>query len=403
MSHKNAFDNNDLQKQRMQESLLELLAIPSPCGFTDEVVHYLSERLSKMKVEYELTRRGTIRAKIAGKKSGLARAIVTHVDTIGAVIRFIKDDGRMLVAPIGFWSSRFAEGARANVFTEKHAYRATLLPAVEWGVSRDQGVENLPIGWDYLELRLDEAVYSREDAIKLGINIGDFIALDSQAEALDNGYIVARNLDNKAGTAAVLETIRSLKENQTEILHDTYFLFTISETTGSGSGSALLPEVSELLTIDFASLRSDENTPFKRVTLATGDASGPYDYHLTAHLHMLAQNNQIPHQKKHLKAFHSDAASALTAGHDVRTAVIAYAGDASHSIERTHLESLMNVSTLLTAYITSRPTFEKDASITTVDDFSHQITPDNKPRPVKRVPDFEKIFEHQRYDNTDKS
>lgn len=368
-----------IEAKRIKAVLLELLAIPSPCGFTDEIVHYISRCLKEMGVEHDLTRRGTVRACLPGRLSTPARAIVTHVDTHGAMVRYLRDDGRILVAPIGYWSSRFAEGVKVNVFTDTAVLRGVLLPTVEWGVSRDHGVEAVPLGWDHIELRLEEPVYSAEDARALGVEPGNFIALDSDPEVLENGYIVSRNLDNKAGTAAVLEVLRHMTEEGIQPYHDTYVLFTITETTGSGIGSAVMPEVSELLTVDFASLKSNEKSPFKRVTLASGDASGPYDYHLTAHLHQIATAAKIPFQQRHLKAFHSDAAAALIAGHDVRTAVVAYAGDASHSIERTHVESLMNLSRFLEIYCVSEPTFARDDAVTTVDDFSHQIDYEHLP------------------------
>lgn len=364
---------------RIMRTLLELLAIPSPCGLTDEIVRHISGILTELKVEHQLTRRGTIRARLPGLEPGPARAIVTHVDTIGAMVRFIRDDGRLAVSPIGHWSSRFAEGVRVTVFGSERAHRGCLLPCVEWGVSRDQGVEAVAQDWDHIELRLEEPVFSREDILELGIEVGDFIALDSNPEALDTGYIVARNLDNKAGTAAVLDLIRHMTEEGLQPRHDTFVLFTITETIGAGMGGAVLPEVSELLTVDFASGKSTEKSPFRRVTLASGDASGPYDFHLTAHLHKLAERASVPIEQKYLKAFHSDAAAALVAGHDVRTAVIAYAGDASHSVERTHVLSLTNVARLLEAYVTSEPTFAGDAPVTTVEKFSRQFDADRLP------------------------
>jgi len=372
---------------RISETLLDLLAIPSPCGFTDEIVHYVGNALLELGVDYQLTRRGTIRARLAGRQSGPARAIVTHLDTIGAMVRQIRNDGRVMLAPIGNWSSRFAEGARVTVFAENRSFRGCILPTLEWGVSHDAGVEAVPQDWDHVELRLEEAVFNEEDVIALGIEIGNFVALESAPEALDNGYIVGRNLDNKAGTAAVLETIRHLVESDAPLTNDTYVLFTIDETTGSGIGGAVLPEVSELVTVDFESVRATEKSPFKRVTLARGDASGPYDYHLTEHLHDLAVRDGIPFQQKYLSAFHSDAAAALAAGHDVRTAVVAYAGDASHSVERTHLESLTNVCRILEAYATSRPTFEQDEPTISVREFPRQITAENMPRVPRRAPD----------------
>ena len=380
-----------IDSDRIKSTLLDLLAIPSPCGLTDEIVHYVSRTLKRIGVDHELTRRGTIRALLPGKEPAPARAIVTHVDTTGAMVRLIGDDGRLRVAPIGHWSSRFAEGARVTVFSERGAYRGCLLPTVEWGVSRDAGVDSVPQDWDHIELRLEEAVFSAEDVRSLGIEVGDFVALESHPEALDNGYIVGRNLDNKAGTAAVIEWLHHLVEEGIQVSHDTHVLFTITETTGAGMGGAVLPEVSELLTVDFASVKTSEKTPFKRVTLASGDASGPYDFHLTAHLRAIAEREDIPLQQKYLRAFHSDAAAALIAGHDVRTAVIAYAGDASHSIERTHLDSLINVVRLLQAFVTSEPTFARDDELTTVDEFSHQIDSEKLPH-AEKVPEMADVI-----------
>lgn len=389
-----------IDRTKIRAYLLDLLAIPSPCGFTDEIVRYLCDVLTELDIDYELTRRGTIRAKLPGKSSETARAIVTHVDSIGAMVRNLRDDGRVSVAPIGYWSSRFAEGARVTVFGEQQSFRGTLLPSIEWGVSRDKGVADVAMNWDNIELRIDEPVYSAQDLKDAGIGIGDFIALDSTPEVMDNGYIVGRMLDNKAGIAAVLETLATLKTSEEAVEHDTYIIFTVAETIGTGAGSALPRDVSELVTVDFAALRSTEKSPFKQVTLAAGDASGPYDYHLNAHLRQLAEQHDIPFVKRMLKAFHSDAAAVLAAGHDVRTAVLAYAGDASHSLERTHMDSLVNISNLLARYITSAPTFEQDASLTTVDKFSRQITEQNQPQPLPPTPDFAEVVKRDKRKKT---
>ena len=257
-----------IDREKLKTTLLDLLAIPSPSGFTDEIVGYIGGRLEQMGVEFDITRRGTVRALLPGGDGASdepAQAVICHVDTIGAMVRQFKPSGRLLLAPVGYWSSRFAEGTRVTLFTEKKAFRGTLLPCVKWGVSRDAGVD----------LRLDEPVTSPRQVQELGIDIGDFIALDTNAEVLSNGFVVGRNLDNKAGAAAVLQTIESVTEQQRTPARDTYFLFTVTETVGSGAGSAILPEVSELVTVDFASEPWAEQHPFEHLTIASGDAAGP--------------------------------------------------------------------------------------------------------------------------------
>ncbi|MEJ2668899.1 MAG: osmoprotectant NAGGN system M42 family peptidase [Gammaproteobacteria bacterium] len=381
---------------RCQQILLELLAIPCPCGFTDEVVHYIANHLKHVGVKYDITRRGTIRAKLPGGSDASqrqARAIVAHTDTIGAMVSRIKPSGRLALVPIGYWSSRFAEGVRVNVFSEKGAFRGTVLPVLDWGVTRDSGVDGVPVAWENVELRIDELVSSSDDVRELGIDVGDPVVLDGSPEFLSNGFIVGRHLDNKAGVALVLELLYQLKEAGETPFEDTFVLFTITETVGAGTGSAVLPEVSELVTVDFASVRPECSVMHQHITIASADAGGPFDYHLTAHLKALAEAEKLPHHKIVLPAFHNDAASTIAAGHDVRTALLAYTGDASHSLERVHMDALANMTHLLRVYVRSAPTFTSDTELTTAEAFSHQISRVNLPPSPTPVPDMADVIQ----------
>jgi putative aminopeptidase FrvX len=102
----------------LKARLSELLNTPSPTGYTDEAVWLLCRELERLGLTYELTRRGAIRARLPGRDAKPARAVVAHVDTLGAQVKAVKDNGRLELVPIGHWSSRFAEGARATVFSE---------------------------------------------------------------------------------------------------------------------------------------------------------------------------------------------------------------------------------------------------------------------------------------------
>jgi putative aminopeptidase FrvX len=110
------------------ELLLDLLRIPSPSGYTDHIVHHVVDLLTPLGCRVEVTRRGAIRACFEGRRSTPARALVSHLDTTGAIVCDLKDNGRLALAPIGTWSSRFAEGARVTVFSEAGPARATVLP-----------------------------------------------------------------------------------------------------------------------------------------------------------------------------------------------------------------------------------------------------------------------------------
>lgn len=377
----------EIDQDYLRETLRQLLAIPSPCGFTDKVVHFVGRCLSELGVPYELTRRGTIRATLNGRENSPDRAVVSHLDTIGAMVRRIKPDGRILLAPIGRWSSRFAEGARVTLFAETGPQRGTILPDVHWGCSGDTGVQEPLSSWDTVFLRLEASAFSQQQVRALGVEVGDYVALDTQPEFLDNGFLIARHLDNKAGTAALLAAIKWICDRKVELPLSCHPLFTITETVGTGSGGALFPEVSELVTVDFASIHHFTDTAVRGVTLALQDASGPFDYHLTHHLLRLCQQHQIPAQTAILEAHHSDSSSAIVAGHDVRTAVITCGGHASHSVERVHLDSLCNLAWLLASYLQSGPVFSRDQQVMApLDGFSHQLEAGQIPSQDNQLP-----------------
>ena len=189
--------------------LRELLSIPSPTGYTDTIARYVTAELERLGLSVELTRRGAIRAVRKGSKVRPARAIITHLDTLGAQVKQLKDNGRLELVPIGHWSARFAEGARASVFSEHGTYRGTILPLKASGHTFNEEIDTLPIGWDHVELRVDAKARRGADLKRLGIDVGDIVAIDPMPEFIENGFIVSRHLDNKAGVAVALAAIEA--------------------------------------------------------------------------------------------------------------------------------------------------------------------------------------------------
>jgi len=83
-----------IDEKWMCETLLHLLATPSPTGRTDGIMQYLGETLTELRIPFELTRRGALLATLRGRRAQPARAVVVHADTIGMSVRRIKPDGR---------------------------------------------------------------------------------------------------------------------------------------------------------------------------------------------------------------------------------------------------------------------------------------------------------------------
>jgi peptidase M42 family hydrolase len=362
-------------------TLQALLEIPSPTGYTDEIVHWTGEELERLGVPFEITRRGAIRATLDGQQKTPDRAIVVHLDTLGAMVKNLKDNGRCELVPIGSWSSRFAEGARCTLYTDEGSRRGTILPLKASGHTYNEEVDTAPIAWANVELRIDEMVTNKADLEAIGLHVGDYVAIDPCPEITPSGFLVSRHLDDKAGTAALLAATKAVREAERlgapgfSLPVDVHLLFTITEEVGSGASAALHGDVAELVSIDNATPAPGQNSRETGVTVAMMDASGPFDYHLTQKLLRLCREHEIEHQRDVFKHYRTDAAAAVEAGNDLRTALICFGADASHGYERTHISSLRALAELLGVYMQSQPTFMRDKKVMApLEGFPHQPT-----------------------------
>lgn len=383
----------------LKTTLLELLAIPSPAGLTDAIVYYTGKQLDTMGIRYELTRRGTIRAHVLRtlperRKASPARAIVAHLDTLGAMVSEIKPTGRLAIRPVGTWSSRWAEGGRVTIFTDDGRHRGSVLPLLASGHLYNEAVDTQPVSWDQVEVRVDEQIFSAKDAASCGIQVGDFIAFDPNPELVENGFIVSRYLDNKAGVAALLAALKAVSDAKVAISMSCHPIFTLTEEVGSGAQAGIDKDVSEVIGVDIGPIRAGQDVSEQGVTIPLMDSAGPHDYHLTRHLLSLCKAHGIPSHRDVFRFYHSDAGAAVAAGHDVRTALVCFGTDASHGYERTHIATLVHVAQLLALYMQSDPAIPEDREpiVDSVENFSQQLEADQMMSPETPTPDPDKLF-----------
>ena len=149
-----------IDMEYLHQVLADLLDIPSPTGRTDHVQQYVGERLQALGLPFYVTRRGSINASLEAPRGGADRAVVVHTDTIGCMVKALKDNGRLEIRPIGTHSARFSEGAEVRIFTDdlEQFITGTVLPLKASGHRYDQGVDTQGVGWEHVEVRVDEDV-----------------------------------------------------------------------------------------------------------------------------------------------------------------------------------------------------------------------------------------------------
>ncbi|MGI8704458.1 MAG: osmoprotectant NAGGN system M42 family peptidase [Sphingomicrobium sp.] len=345
----------------LQDVLERLLGVPSPAGYTDEIVRCVCSEIEQLGIPYSVTRRGAILACYSGAQTDGARAIVSHLDTLGATVKRIKDNGRLELVPIGTWSARSAETTRCTLFTDSGFFRGTILPLKASGHTYGDEIDTQGVGWSHVELRIDGDAHDRDSVHALGVNVGDTVAIDAGTEMLDNGYIISRHLDDKAGCAAMLAAMKAMVDSNVEVPVDIHFIFTITEEVGSGASAVLLENVVAMVSIDNGATAPGQNSAETGVTIGMADQVGPFDYHLTRKLLRLCEEEKIPHQRDVFRYYRSDSASALGGGADVRTALITFGIDASHSYERIHIDALKSIAQLVCAYAASPVKIRRDS------------------------------------------
>lgn len=359
--------------------LLELLRTPSPSGRTDAVMQLVGDVLTDLGLDFSLTRRGSLLAELPGRSAGIDRALVVHADTIGCMVRALKDNGRLEVVQVGTFSARFAEGARVKILGDAPGvtYTGTILPLKASGHAFGDEVDTQGIGWEHVEVRVDEEVHDRAGLEALGIRVGDFVALDASPEITPSGFVVSRHLDGKAGVAAALAAARAVVSGPVVLPHRASLLVTIAEEIGQGASHGLDADVAEMISVDNAVCAPGQHSIEDGVTIPMADMTGPFDYHLTRRLCRLCDDHGIPYARDIFRWYRSDVAAALEAGAGTRAALVAFGLDGSHGWERTHVRSIEAVADLLTVWLQTPLTFARwDASPTgALEDFPSSRQP----------------------------
>ena len=191
--------------------LKELLATPSPTGFTHRIMKRLEGEAERIGFPMERIAKGGGFISIEGTDRNAPGLIVSaHVDTLGAMVRSVNADGTLRLAPIGGYMMQSIENEYCLIHTrDGRVYSGTVLtakPSVHvWEDARDQKRDE-----SCYAVRIDEPVKNREDAERLGIRCGDFISFDARPVFLPNGYIKSRHLDDKAGVAILFADRKSV-------------------------------------------------------------------------------------------------------------------------------------------------------------------------------------------------
>ena len=341
-----------LDKEYLISFLTGLLNMHSPTGYAHPAIEYTQQTLAAYpQLSLSLNRKGSLIAAWPGEHSDAPRALTMHADTLGAMVKEIKANGRLKLTRIGglVWNSVETEGC--TVFTQRGGtVRGSLL--IEKASSHVHGKETVEMerNEENMEVRLDALTNSAHETRLLGIQVGDFVAFDPRVE-VTNGFIRSRFLDDKACVAAIAAAIKSLADSGVTPAQTAYFHISNYEEVGHGASAGIPADVTELVTVDMAAVGPGQESDEFHATLCVKDSGGPYHHGLSSRLRALADKHAIPYKVDIYPHYGSDGEAWWRAGADAAVALIGPGVDASHNYERTHTEALVATAKWVLAYL----------------------------------------------------
>jgi putative aminopeptidase FrvX len=332
--------------------LSNLLNTPSPTGLAEPGIEYVRGALEAFQpLEVTRTRKGALVAAWPGQNSDQPRALTAHVDTLGAMVKEIKANGRLKLTKIGGFAWNTVEGEGCTVFTlDGRRLRGSLLLDTASSHVHGGKVSEAKREDSNMEIRLDERTASAAETRKLGIEVGDFVAFDPRLEVI-NGFVRSRHLDDKACVACILTAVKAIQDAGLTPAQTTYLHFSNYEEVGHGAAAGIPESVAELVAVDMAAIGEGQTSDEFHASLCVKDSGGPYHHGLSKRLRALAEQHQIAYKVDIYPYYGSDGEAFWRSGGDVALALIGPGVDASHSYERTHLDALLATTQWLVAYL----------------------------------------------------
>jgi len=333
------------------EETKKLLAIDSPSGYTKQAAEYVLNAYRALGYEPKLTVKGGVFVDLGGTDTEDALLLEAHIDTLGAMVTEVKENGRLSISPIGGMNANNAEAENCLIITRFNgAYEGTL-QLCNASVHVNGDYNDTKRSFKDMEIVLDEFVSTKEETERLGIMAGDVVCFEPRTVITSKGFIKSRFLDDKLSVGILLGYAKYLKEENLTPKRRIYQHITVYEEVGHGGAASVPAGVTEVLSVDMGCVGDGLNCSERQVSICAKDSLGPYHYEVVTGLITAAKELSLDYAVDVYPHYGSDADVALTAGYDVRHGLIGAGVYASHGYERSHIDGVKNTFLLLTGYI----------------------------------------------------
>jgi endoglucanase len=150
-----------------------------------------------------------------------------HMDEVGFMVKWIDEKGYLRFAPIGGWDERIIPGHRVEILTRSGEKRYGVIGSAPPHILKEEERKRpIPIE----KMFIDVGASSQQEAIDMGIRIGDPLTIHYPFTELCTGYVTGKAFDDRAGCAVMIETVRRLAER--DLKANLVLSFVVGEEVG---------------------------------------------------------------------------------------------------------------------------------------------------------------------------
>lgn len=167
-----------IEEKKIVSYIKELVSIPSPSGYTEQVIKYAAEFMERRQVPYKITNKGALLASLKGEDDGKHRLLTAHVDTLGAMVKEIKSNGRLKLTMIGGFRWNSVEGEYCKIHTADGAIITGTILINQTSVHVYKNAGDAKRDDETIEVRIDAVVKTKAETEAIGISVGDFVSFE---------------------------------------------------------------------------------------------------------------------------------------------------------------------------------------------------------------------------------
>jgi putative aminopeptidase FrvX len=277
-----------------------------------------------------------------------------HADEISWYVNHISELGFINVIRNGGSDHQIAPSKRVNIHTDDGRVVKGVFgwPAIHTRKNKEK--QTVP---ELENIFIDVGAATKEEVLKLGIQIGNVVTFDDELLKLNDRYFVGRALDNRMGGFCIAEVARMIRENGVELPYSLYVVNAVQEEVGL-RGAQMITETIKPHAAIITDVSHDTNTPLLE-TRSLGDIKtgkgpditfAPAVHHILRNLIMeAAVDNNIPYQRSassRVTGTDTDAFAYSNGG--VPSALISLPLRYMHTtVEMAHIEDIENVIRLI--------------------------------------------------------